>query len=54
MYFGLRRTQGGMQLFEIALLVVHPSVATTGISIPWFVGFCLKFVVAHLYGSRGR
>jgi hypothetical protein len=54
MYFRLRRTQGGMQPFDIALLVVHPSVATTGISIPWFVGTCLKFVIAHLYASRGR
>lgn len=51
MYFQMRRTQVRMQLFEIALLVVHPSVATSGISIPWFVGTCLKFVVAHVYAS---
>jgi DNA polymerase V len=47
-----RRTQTGMQLLEIALSLIHPSIGTTGVSIPWLCGFWLKFLVVHLHAVR--
>jgi hypothetical protein len=51
-YSAPRRTQTGMHLIEIVLSVIHPAVATTGLSIPGLCVSCINYVVTHLHANR--